>query len=114
MNWDSWLAEFYRLNSQDTVAFGRSRGAARRRLNRERENIEKALLAVKKAQEANPTATRAELQSAAYATLSGGFLLSFFLRFLLSALVRQAIEWFLDRVIETRETSRGNVSLSSK
>lgn len=97
MNWDL-LAEHYCTlqgcsENQLTTEINKKK---KNELNSKRKNIIKAAKAVENAVNKNPNGTREEHRKEAYAFILGSILLTFLVQALISAVIRAAIEWFLD------------------
>lgn len=85
-----------------------------RKLEKKRRDIQSAGEAVRRAYEANPTGTRTQVRNQAYQFIIGSSLLAIFFHALLSALIKLAIEWFLDRLYNSQEHSYGALPISSE
>lgn len=69
-----------------------------REMEKKQREIQKAVDAVQKAYEANPTGSREEIKKAAYKNITGSVILSLLLYALLSVVTKMAIEWLLDKL----------------
>lgn len=109
-NWAEWTDQLCaenkcsaddQLELMQQVLEGRKPISARlevREMEKRQREIKKAVDAVQKAYEANPSGSREEIKKAAYKTITGSVILSLLLYALISAVTKMAIEWLLDKL----------------
>lgn len=119
MNWDNLAEEYcivHACSEAEIFSYSLAEGeksATVRSLRKKRRDIQKATQAVKKAYEANPNASREEMQKQAYKFFVGGVILSILLSALMSVLAKMAIEWLLDKIFN-KEPNSEPISLPPK
>ena len=84
------------------------------RLEKKRKEIEKAALAVRTAYAQNPNMSRQQLRRQSYKFILGGALLLILIQALISVVIKMAIEWFIDRIMEQREENANGVQVSTE
>lgn len=116
MNWEAWTEELCAANGCGTEQMRQASGDRRRlrKLEKKQRDIRAAGEAVRQAYEANPDGTREQVRDQAYKLLTGSAILTILLMALLSAVIKIAIEWFLDRIYNPQEPSHGTLPLSSE
>jgi hypothetical protein len=114
MNWDQWIDELCEANECTLKHIERAGWNRRqaRELAKQQRDIRTAAKAVRQAYEANPTGTREQTRDEAYKFLTGGVILTILVQALLTVAVKLAIEWFLDRLYNSQESSHGGLPLS--
>jgi hypothetical protein len=119
MNWDQLTDEYCQEQgcSDQHIAMAMSGPYSpiiTQSMRRKQTDVQRAVTALRRAYENNPTASRDELRRQTYKFLIGGVVLTFLLQALLSVVVKMAIEWFLNRIFNSQEADYGGVPLSAE
>ena len=117
MNWDTLYETYCQQNDCSTAQMSAAQGLSAKsfkKLQRKRDDIQKAANAVKAAYERNPDANRTAMRQEAYKFIGSSIIIGILIQAVLGIIVRKAIEWFLDRVFEQKENTNGDISLSTK
>lgn len=99
MNWAAVTEQYCELqNCAENQVMREGNAKKKNELARRRKSIFRAAQAVETAVRENPNGTKEEHRKAVYTFILGSILLTFLVQALLSAVIRAAIEWFLDLV----------------
>lgn len=118
MNWDGLLDQFCEEQQCSTrqIMAASSNPVSRReavQMERRQKDATKAMNAVRRAIEEDPTRAREDARKRACQFIIGGVILSIIIQSLLSVFIKRAIEWFLDKYYN-KETPHGALSVSAK
>ena len=106
MDWEKTATAFYASRNLDDLTYmqavGKNRSREILRIEKERADVRRAMDAVKQAWEENPNANRAQLEKKAYKFITGGVILTLLLQVLLSATMKLAIDYFLDKLFQEK------------
>lgn len=103
MNWQDAIEEFASDNGCSRVMMSTASSSPRafRKLEKKRKTIENAAQAVREAYESDPTADRAAVKKKAMKSITASILLALLLQSLFGALIRRAVEFFLDKLFKS-------------
>lgn len=116
MNWDAMTAELCTLHDCHPAQLSSLTGNTKeyRKLLKKKNEIRAGAQAVREAYEKNPKASREELRRETYKSLVGSVVLLILVQVLLTAFMKYVIEWFLDQIFNSQESSDDTVSLPAK
>lgn len=95
--WDSMMEQCCDAHSCGITQMRAASKKEQRKLEKQREQIERATLAVQRALAQQPNASKEEARKLAYKFLSGG-LIGILLQQFLPLLLKKAVEWLLQRL----------------
>ena len=106
VNWDVLCEQFCVENGISEITYMQAVGAndqrALLRIEKKRKDAAKAMAAVKHAWQENPRATQEQMRRKAYKFVTGGVILTLLLQVLLSATIKLAIDYFLDKLFSNK------------
>lgn len=106
MDWEQTREEFCDKNEIGAVTYMQAVGANNQReilrIEKQRKDVAKAMVAVKHAWQDNPHASREYVKRRAYKFVTGGIVLTLLLQALLSATMKLAIDYFLDKLFSDK------------
>lgn len=102
MDWEEARENFCTENGIGAVTYMQAVGSNNQReilrIEKKRKDVAKAMTAVKQAWQDNPHASRSQVEKKAYKFVTGGVVLALLLQVLLSATIKLAIDYFLDKL----------------
>jgi hypothetical protein len=106
MDWSVLCEQFCDENGISAITYmqavSKNDQRALLRIEKKRKDATRAMEAVKHAWQENPRASREQMQRKAYKFVTGGVLLTLLLQVLLSATMKLAIDYFLDKIFSEK------------